>query len=77
MTAESAQSRKAGYVTRAFPILWVGSGDETSETRLTLLQQITLILNVTNVRIKVSVITLILSTAIIIIGGIIIMWLSH
>ena len=29
MTAESAQPIKASNVTRPFPILWVGSGDET------------------------------------------------
>ena len=27
--ADSAQPRKASNVTRPFPILWVGSGDET------------------------------------------------
>ena len=31
MTAESAQPRKASNVTRHFPVLWVGSGDETSQ----------------------------------------------
>ena len=30
MNADSAQPRKASNVTRPFPILWVGSGDETS-----------------------------------------------
>ena len=30
MTAESAQPRKARNVTIPFPVLWVGSGDETS-----------------------------------------------
>ena len=29
MNADSAQPRKASNVTRPFPILWVGSGDET------------------------------------------------
>ena len=29
MTAESAQPGKASNVTRPFPVLWVGSGDET------------------------------------------------
>ena len=29
MTAESAQPGKTSNVTRPFPILWVGSGDET------------------------------------------------
>ena len=29
MTAESAQPRKASNVTTPFPVLWVGSGDET------------------------------------------------
>ena len=28
--ADSAQPRKASNVTRPFPTLWVGSGDETS-----------------------------------------------
>ena len=28
--AESAQPRKASNVTRPFPVLWVGSGDETT-----------------------------------------------
>ena len=30
MNADSAQPRKASNVTRPFPILWVGSGDETT-----------------------------------------------
>ena len=30
MTAESAQPRKASNVTIPFPVLWVGSGDETN-----------------------------------------------
>ena len=29
MTADTAQPRKRSNVTRPFPILWVGSGDET------------------------------------------------
>ena len=29
--ADSAEPRKASNVTRPFPILWVGSGDETRE----------------------------------------------
>ena len=30
MTVESAQPRKASNVTRPFPVLWVGSWDETN-----------------------------------------------
>ena len=32
VNADSAQPRKASNVTRPFPILWLGSGDETTRT---------------------------------------------
>ena len=36
--AESAQPRKASNVTRPFPVLWVGSGDETCHSECALIR---------------------------------------